>query len=165
MLAAEHQPAIECRINTYDLAFRKQCNLMEGGNPLYCDQLLPNPFVGLAPFVGTSLYSNATISRATLANPFPAFGGLTEQMRNDGKVWYNSLQVTYEVRMRGDWNVLANYTLRSRSIRTATSTTTRIGSCSGASRSMTARTTSRLPASTICRSAKARNFWATPTVS
>jgi hypothetical protein len=98
-------------INTYDLAFRKQCNLMEGGNPLFCDQLLPNPFAGLSPFLGTSLYSNATISRATLANPYPAFGGLTEQMRNDGKVWYNSLQVTYEVRLRGDLNVLANYTL------------------------------------------------------
>ena len=33
-------------INTYDLAFRKQCNLMEGGNPLFCDQLLPNPYPG-----------------------------------------------------------------------------------------------------------------------
>ena len=98
-------------INTYDLAFRKQCNLMEGGNPLYCDQLLPNPFLGLAPFAGTSLYTNATVSRATLAIPYPAFGALTQQMRNDGKVWYNSMQVTYEVRLRGDLNVLANYTL------------------------------------------------------
>jgi hypothetical protein len=98
-------------INTYDLAFRKQCNLMEGGNPLFCDQLLPNPYAGLAPFAGTSLFSNATISRATLANPYTAFGGLTQQMRNDGKVWYNSLQLTYEVRLRGDLNVLANYTL------------------------------------------------------
>jgi hypothetical protein len=32
-------------------------------------------------------------------------------MRNDGKVWYNSMQITYEVRLRGDLNVLANYTL------------------------------------------------------
>jgi len=31
-------------------------------------------------------------------------------MRNDGKVWYNSLQLTYEIRLRGDLNVLANYT-------------------------------------------------------
>jgi hypothetical protein len=98
-------------INTYDLAFRKQCNLMEGGNPLFCDQLLPNPYAGLAPFLGTSLYTNATISRATLANPYTAFGGLTQQMRNDGKVWYNSLQLTYEVRMSNDLNLLANYTL------------------------------------------------------
>ena len=98
-------------INTYDLAFRKQCNLMEGGNPLFCDQLLPNPYVGLAPFAGTSLFSNVMISRATLANPYTAFGGLTQQMRNDGKVWYNSLQVTYEVRLKSDLNLLANYTL------------------------------------------------------
>jgi len=98
-------------INTYDLAFRKQCNLMEGGNPLFCDQLLPNPYAGLAPFAGTSLFTNANISRATLANPYTAFGGLTQQMRNDGKVWYNSLQVTYEVRLKSDLNLLANYTL------------------------------------------------------
>jgi hypothetical protein len=65
----------------------------------------------LAPFVGTSLYTNANISRATLANPWTAFGGLTQQMRNDGKVWYNSLQVTYEVRLKSDLNLLANYTL------------------------------------------------------
>jgi hypothetical protein len=32
-------------------------------------------------------------------------------MRNDGKVWYNSLQVTYEVRLASDLNLLANYTL------------------------------------------------------
>jgi hypothetical protein len=98
-------------INTYDLAFRKQCNLMEGGNPLFCDALLPNPYVGLPQFIGTSLNTNATISRATLANPYTAFGGLTQQMRNDGKVWYNSLQVTYEVRLKSDLNLLANYTL------------------------------------------------------
>ncbi len=98
-------------INTYDLAFRKSCNIMEGGNPLFCDQLLPNPFVGIPAFAGTASFSNATLSRATLANPYPAFGGLTQQMRNDGKIWYNSLQVTYEVRMKKDLNLLANYTL------------------------------------------------------
>ena len=85
---------------------------MEGGNPLFCDQLLPNPFVGLAPFAGTSLYTNATISpRPRWRTRIRAFGGLTQQMRNDGKVWYNSLQVTYEVRLQSDLNLLANYTL------------------------------------------------------
>ena len=48
-------------INTYDLAFRKLCNLMEGGNPLFCDQLLPNPYVDCR-FAGTSLNTSATIS-------------------------------------------------------------------------------------------------------
>ena len=98
-------------INTYDLAFRKQCNALEGGRSAFCDQAVPNPFFGLTVFpVGTSLHDNETISRASLAIPYPQFGNLTEQMLNNGKVWYNSLQLKYEVRMRGDLNVLTNYT-------------------------------------------------------
>jgi hypothetical protein len=35
--------------NILPLELRKQCNLAEGGNPLYCDEQLPNPFLELAP--------------------------------------------------------------------------------------------------------------------
>ena len=97
--------------NEYDLAFRKTCNLMEGGNPLYCDERLANPFMNLQPFLGTATYSSPTVSRASLALPYPQFGGLTELTRNDGKIWYNSMQITWETRARGGLNVLAAYTL------------------------------------------------------
>ncbi len=97
--------------NNYDLAFRQKCNLMEGGNPLYCDALVANPFYGVSAFSGTSRYTSPTLSRATLAVPYPQFGSLAEVMRNDGAMWYNSLQVTVETRLRSGLNILANYTL------------------------------------------------------
>ncbi len=97
--------------NPSSLQFRQQCNLMEGGNPAYCDQLVPNPFYQLQPFSGTSYFSSQNVSRATLAVPYPAFGGLTELTRNDGAAWYNSLQVTMETRRRAGVNLLSTYTL------------------------------------------------------
>ncbi len=98
-------------LNNYDLAFRQKCNLMEGGNPLYCDQRLSNPFRGLEPFAGTNHFTDTTLSRAQLAQPYPHFGALTEVYRNDGRIWYNSLQLTYESRLRAGLNISATYTL------------------------------------------------------
>ena len=37
-------------VNYNPLSLRQQCNQLEGGVPTYCDQLLTNPFYGLAPF-------------------------------------------------------------------------------------------------------------------
>ena len=31
----------------------------------------------------------------------PEFGSISQRGRNDGKVWYNSMQATYEIRARG----------------------------------------------------------------
>ena len=97
--------------NDSNLAFRRQCNLMEGGNPLFCDQRLPNPFQGLAPFAGTNHFTDATLARTQLARPYPHFTGLTEVYRNDGRLWYNALQITYETRFRSGPNLSAAYTL------------------------------------------------------
>jgi hypothetical protein len=98
-------------VNTYDADFRRSCNLAEGGNPLYCDAQLPNPYRGLEPFRGTSLYTANTLTRATLAQRFPHFGTMNELMRNDGRIWYNSLQLSYETRMQHGLSLLASYTL------------------------------------------------------
>ncbi len=97
--------------NEPDLAFRRQCNPIEGGNPAFCDELVPNPFQGLAPFAGTGLGTNATTSRFQLARPFPEFSGINQRGRNDGKVWYNSLQATYQIRGKGGMNLSVAYTL------------------------------------------------------
>jgi hypothetical protein len=93
------------------LSFRRQCNLAEGGNPTFCDQLVPSPFLGVAPFAGTSRFTSATLSRATLATPYPHFAQLTENTRNDGATWYNSFQLQYETRQKAGISVLAAYTL------------------------------------------------------
>jgi len=96
--------------NEWDLAFRKKCNPLEGGNPTFCDALVPNPFYNLAPFAGTSLGTSPTVSRATLNRPFPQFTGFQQRGRNDGKLWYDSLQTTYQIRGYAGMNLTLAYT-------------------------------------------------------
>jgi hypothetical protein len=93
-----------------DASFRDGCSFMLGGNPAYCDQATPNPFRNLAPFEGTTFYTNATQSRAQLLRPLPQFAALTQNMRNDGRTWYNSLQTLFNVRTRRGMNINVNYT-------------------------------------------------------
>jgi hypothetical protein len=97
--------------NEPDLTFRQRCNPLEGGNPLFCREQLPNPFQGLEPFRGTNYFTANTISRWDLNRPYPQFGGITELTRNDGGIAYDSFQVTFEKRARNGLNVISTYTL------------------------------------------------------
>ncbi len=98
-------------INPIPLSLRKQCDAWEGGTASYCQALIPNPFYQLAPFAGTSYYTSPTLSRAALTVPYPEFSGVTMTKVNDAKSWYNSMQVTYEVRAHKDLTMIANWTL------------------------------------------------------
>src|SRR5262249_15504251 len=69
---------------------------------------VPNPFAGLVP--GTSL-NGATVSRSQLFRPFPQFGGITMLDRNDGRIWYDSLQVSLEKRYSRGLTFVTTYTL------------------------------------------------------
>ena len=80
----------------------------KGGDPNYLNQQLPNPFQNLIP--GTAL-NNATTSRQQLLRPFPQFGGFNMMDRNDGEIWYNSLQVVIEKRYSHGLTITGNYTL------------------------------------------------------
>ena len=97
--------------NEISAAFRSRCNLMEGGSPFFCDELIPNPFQNQEPYRGTTHFTNPTLSRTQLARPRPHFTGLTEVTRNDGQMWYNSLQVVFETRTKASLNFLGTYTL------------------------------------------------------
>ena len=77
----------------------------------YCQQNVPNPFQGLAPFIGTSMYTSPTISLQQMERPFPQFTGGTEYGLSTGHVWYNALQVNYNYRLAHGLTLLANYTL------------------------------------------------------
>ncbi|HOK44594.1 MAG TPA: TonB-dependent receptor [Bryobacteraceae bacterium] len=102
----------EKAFNIPSAEFRKSCNLLEGGDPVYCNQALPNPFRNVPAFQGTSFYTAATLSRYQLARPFPQFSGdMTEQGRNGSRFWYNSLQVNYNHRFGRGLTFLANYSL------------------------------------------------------
>ncbi|MEZ5398216.1 MAG: carboxypeptidase regulatory-like domain-containing protein [Bryobacteraceae bacterium] len=98
--------------NIPSLDFRRQCNLLEGGDPGFCNAQVTNPFRGNEAFLGTGLYTAARTSRFQLARPFPQFtGNLQERGRGESNIWYNSMQVNYNVRMGRDLTLLANYTL------------------------------------------------------
>jgi len=97
----------------------EQCGVLYGAKApagfaspaAYCNQTLPNPFQGLAPFLGTSYYTATTISLNQLMRQYPQFTGGTEYGLNDGHVWYNSMQVNYNHRTHNGLNFLFNYTL------------------------------------------------------
>jgi len=97
--------------NEPDLAFRQKCNPMEGGNPAFCNEQFKNPFQGVEAFRGTNRFNAATLSRFELSRPFPQYGAFTEQARNDGRINYDSLQVSFEKRARGGLNLISTYTL------------------------------------------------------
>jgi Carboxypeptidase regulatory-like domain/TonB-dependent Receptor Plug Domain len=96
--------------NEPDLALRQKCNPAEGGNPAFCNELLPNPFQGLEPFRGTRYFDSPRLSRWDLSRPYPHYGRITERSRNDGAINYDSLQVMFEKRAKGGLNLVATYT-------------------------------------------------------
>ncbi|MBM3811179.1 MAG: TonB-dependent receptor [Acidimicrobiia bacterium] len=98
--------------NIPSLDFRKTCNLLEGGNPNFCNAQMPNPFRGIEAFRGTAHFTAANLSRFQLNRPFSQFNGnLQERGRGESNIWYNSLQINYNVRMGKNLTLLANYTL------------------------------------------------------
>ena len=92
--------------------FRKSCNFGEGGDPLFCNAQVTNPFKGLPAFAGTGFSTANTISRFQANRLYPQYNGaLQERGRNDSNIWYNSLQVNYNIRMGRSLTLMANYTL------------------------------------------------------
>jgi hypothetical protein len=97
--------------NFIPLSLRQQCDAWEGGTAAYCQALIPNPFYQQAPFNGTSYFSSATLARSTLTVPFPQFGGITTAKENAAASWYNSFQLTYEIRARNGLTLVADWTM------------------------------------------------------
>jgi len=98
--------------NLPPLDLRQACNGLQGGRGDFCDAQVPNPFKGIAAFTGTSFFSSNTISRWQMDRLFPQFNGtLLQRGRNDSEIYYDSLQINYNMRFRGGVNLLGNYTL------------------------------------------------------
>ncbi len=96
--------------NEPPLALRDQCDPSKGGNPAYCNELLPNPFYQVPGFEGTSRFTSPTLSRYELSRPFPQFTGITMLDRNDGKIWYNSAQFLLNKRVSDGLTISTTYT-------------------------------------------------------
>jgi hypothetical protein len=98
--------------NIPGIDFRRQCNLLEGGSPAFCNFQVPNPFQGIEAFRGTTYFTAGTISRYNVYRPFPQFNGnMLQRGLNTSNIWYNSLQVNFNQRIGNQFTFLANYTL------------------------------------------------------
>ena len=80
--------------------------LAQGASVL--NQSVPNPFAGLINAGGLGA---ATIPRQQLLRPFPQFAAFDMADRNDGNVWFNSMQVLLQKRLSHGLTFLASYTL------------------------------------------------------
>ncbi len=83
-------------------------NPQKGGNPNWLNEQLPNPFAGLLPGLGLN---NATASRSQLSRPFPQFTGFSMAQISEGRLWYNSFQMTFEKRYSRGLTATVTYTL------------------------------------------------------
>jgi hypothetical protein len=85
-------------INHWDTSYNAKCNIEMGGSHHVCDDsatgYVTNPFQNISAFNGSSYYTASTIQYGNLTRPYTAFGDVIEWQLNDGKTWYNSLQVT-----------------------------------------------------------------------
>lgn len=99
-------------LNLAPPSYTDPCNLQLGTShiPDKCNNdYRTNPFEGVAPFQGTGYYSASTLSGYTLETPYPAFGNVTEAV-NDGRSWYNSLQVVAQYRQSNALTLHGTYT-------------------------------------------------------
>jgi hypothetical protein len=90
--------------------FQAQCDVTLGGSRSFCDALLPNPFLGVPGFEGTTRFTNQTLTRFELNRPFPAFGGFNRNQNNVGKLTYDSAQFVANKRWARGVTINASYT-------------------------------------------------------
>jgi hypothetical protein len=96
--------------NEPPVSLRDRCDPTKGGNVSFCNELLPNPFYQVPGFEGTTRFTSPTLSRYELSRPFPQFGQITVFDRNDGRIWYNSMQVVANKRVSSGISLNGTYT-------------------------------------------------------
>ena len=102
--------------NIPSLDVRKTCNTSKVAARPSATRRCRTRSRGSEAFNGTSYYTANTISRYHLTRPFPQFSGnLQQHGRNNSWIRYNSLQINYNMRMRGGLTSPATTRWRSRS--------------------------------------------------
>ena len=96
--------------NEPPVELRNRCDPSQGGQPAFCNELLPNPFFQVPGFEGTTRFTSPTLSRYELSRPFPQFGQITMFDRNDGRIWYNSAQLLLNKRLSEGVSLAGTYT-------------------------------------------------------
>lgn len=83
-------------INRVSVAAMEACAPTLGGDPYSaaCGAQNANPYFDVPAFMGSSFYSSTTLAASEFSRAFPEFSDVTEYQLNEGRSWYNSLQVT-----------------------------------------------------------------------
>jgi len=99
-------------INHVSVAAMEKCAPTMGGDPnsAPCGAQSANPFFDVPAFAGSSYYSSTTIGASAFSRAFPEFGDVTEFQLNEGRSWYNSLQVTGTHKMGQDLTLHGTWT-------------------------------------------------------
>jgi hypothetical protein len=75
----------------------------------YLGASVANPFVGLMPATAGAAWRAATIARERLLRPYPHFDAVNTTT-NEGKSWYNALQLRVDRRFANGYTLGVNYT-------------------------------------------------------
>jgi hypothetical protein len=70
---------------------------------------VPNPFIGLMPLTAGATWRATSIPRERLLRPYPQFDAVNSTT-NEGKSWYNGIQLQIDRRFSNGFTVGANYT-------------------------------------------------------
>src|SRR5262249_45214277 len=68
------------------------------------------PFRNISGFEGTGFFTGQSRTRYDLLRPYPQFGRITQTERNDGKGWYNAMQVIINRRLSNGFSIHGSYT-------------------------------------------------------
>ncbi len=98
-------------INLPSRAYLDNCNVELGGNPNFCanDFDHPSPFYGITAFAGSGYDTDPAIWGGNLTRPYPHFGDLV-RTDNEGRTWYNALQVTALHKMSSSLTIHGTWT-------------------------------------------------------
>jgi hypothetical protein len=75
----------------------------------YLGASVPNPFVGLMPPTASATWRSTNIARERLLRPYPHFDTVNTTT-NEGKSWYNGVQIQLDRRFANGYTLGASYT-------------------------------------------------------
>jgi hypothetical protein len=96
-------------INTTPLQYLSTSPVRDQATIDYLSANVPNPFFGLMPVTAATAFRSATIARERLLRPYPQFDAVNTTT-NEGKSWYNALQMGLQKRFSSGYTLGVNYT-------------------------------------------------------
>jgi hypothetical protein len=85
-------------MNHISASAQAACDPLRGGLQTNCTAAtasIANPFLGVAPFAGSSYYTASTLGKIQFTRPYPQFQSINQALINGGKNWYNGLEAIY----------------------------------------------------------------------